>query len=89
VGDENHLAFKADSFSYDKDTDTIHLKGHVEIIEKNRPNNMLERIIHAEEFIINPSSGIIKSPGAVVVEEGLNALYGEGEVSTKIQIPLN
>lgn len=77
AGEENHIYFEADNFLYNKQTDTMYLKGNVKIIEKFRPNDLPDRITKAEEFIINPKSGILKSPGAVVVEEKFNAIYGE------------
>lgn len=77
AGSETHIYFEADNFYYDKPADTMRLEGNVVVIEKNRPEGAIDRIMRAEEFIIHPEQGILKSEGAVVVEEGLNAIYGE------------
>jgi LPS-assembly protein len=77
AGDTNYLEYEADNFEYDKAEDTMILKGNVKITERNRPDNLPVRTMRAEEFIIHPSKGILKSPGAMVMEEGLNAIYGE------------
>ncbi|MDD2772414.1 MAG: hypothetical protein PHP45_01815 [Elusimicrobiales bacterium] len=70
------VEYEADTASYDRSSGTFLLDGHVVITERDRPGKLPDRRLRGETFSITPSSGVIVSTGAVLVEEGGSAMFG-------------
>lgn len=72
-----HVFFESDEADFDRAADRLNLKGHVKLTEKEREGGLPGRIMKADEFTMFPSSHIAVSTGPVLVQEGMDALYGE------------
>jgi len=72
-----HIYFEADKANYHRDDNNLQLDGNVKIFEKDRTDGLDPRNLRGENFSIFLSSRVIVSSGAVLVEEGFNAIYGE------------
>ena len=72
-----HMDFEADTAQYSRSSETLTLQGHVKIIETERPAGLPDRVLRGETFFITPSSGVVISSGALLMEEAGNAIYGE------------
>ncbi|MFH1618490.1 MAG: hypothetical protein ABIG11_01140, partial [bacterium] len=79
----SHLFFEADSAEYDRSLDRLNLKGNARVTEKEREGGLPGRVMKGEEFHVWPASSMVVSPGKVLVEEDVNAIYGDsGEFNT-------
>ncbi|MFA5937578.1 MAG: hypothetical protein WC822_06910 [Candidatus Paceibacterota bacterium] len=71
-----HVDYESDHAAYERSTGTFFLDGHVVITERERPGGLPDRKLRGETFQITPSSCVILSTGAVLVEEANNAMFG-------------